>query len=96
MGYRDLHFEPAVGPDGTRLRHVENHLVRQGATLTAIERERESSAVQQSQRVSKVEKAMQGVLVWVGAQKVKWGVVSFVTAILAAVATAVLTKWLGG
>jgi hypothetical protein len=97
MAYRDLHFEPAPG-GGTdaRLRHVETHLVRQGAILTEEQRRREADALEQSQRVSKVERSLQGVLVWVGAQKVRWGVVATIVSIAGGVIAALLTKWLGG
>lgn len=95
MGYRDLHFEPAVGTEGARIRHVETHLVRTGAILSADRDARDADALNQSRRVSKLEGRMQGMLVWVGAQKVRWATVAFVISVATAVATALICKALG-
>lgn len=95
MGYRELHFEPGVGTTDARLRIVETHLVRSSAIISRDLADRDDAAQQQSRRISKLEAWQQGVLVWVGAQKVRWSVVAFVVGIVSAVATAGLIKWAG-
>jgi hypothetical protein len=95
MERRDLHFEPAHGSDALRLRHVETHLVRQGATLTETERERMADRAESLRRLQVLEKGYNGMLAWVGAQKVRWGVVATIVSIAGGVVAGLLVKWLG-
>ncbi len=88
MSHRTRFDRSSSKQPSDRLDRVEDYLVRNDGWSDGI-----SGEVSDLQRrVSELETWKISVLVFIGATKVRWGVVSFVTAIVAAIITAGLIK----